>query len=198
MDWYTWKCQWQSTFLYDKSFSLFFFLIEVQLIWMLIKHHALPKLNTCHKNIFLKGYTKLYYEPLWNTMNHHDLLCVTMSHYDPKHIHYDPLSPTINHSEPLWCNVFPLWATMTQYGPTFDIFILPQNGVGYVSIFLFCETSRYFILNKTWFKKVFKSAYFEFDNCLLKLFPQITFLWWIGFRHFKVLCCRWDLVHAGF
>ena len=60
-------------------------------------------------------------------------------------------------------------------------FMLPQNGVGYPSIFfLFCETSRYFILNKTWFKKVFKSANSEFDNCLLKFFPELPFCGGLG------------------
>ena len=168
---------------------------------MLIKRHALPKLSNDHGNIFLKGRAKLCYELLWNTMNHHDLLWVTMSHYDPTHIHYDPLSPTINYSEPLRIVLFamyshyePRWANMVHH---LKHFILPQNGVGYLSIFLFWETLRYFILNKTWFKRVFKSAYSQFDD-FLKLFPQITFLWWIRFQHFKVFCCRWNLVHAGF
>ena len=121
-----------------------------------------------------------------------------MSHYDPKHIHYDPLSLTINHSEPLWRNVFPLWAMMSQYGPTFNIFyITPKWGRIFIYFFIL-RNIRCFILNKTWFKKVLKSAYYEFYNCLLKLFPQITFLWWIGFQHFKVLCYRWNLVHTGF
>ena len=72
----------------------------------------------------------------------------------------------MRHDKPIWSNI---WC-----------FILPQNEVGYLSIFLFYETSRYFILNKTWFKKVFKSAYSQIDNCLLKLFLQITFCGGLG------------------
>ena len=136
---------------------------------MLIKHNALLKLNTYHQNIFLNGYTKLCYEPLWNTMNHHDLLWVTINHYDSKHIHYDSLSPTINHSESLWLNVFPLWSTMSQYGPIFDTFyIAPKR----VRIFIY-----FFIL---WNIKVlhFKSNLVQkgIQECLFwirQLSPQI-------------------------
>ena len=114
--------------------------------------------------------------------------------------HYETLWTTMTYYESLWPKTYSLWPTLTNHKPFWATmvhhliyFILPHNRVGYLSTFLFCETSRYFILNKIWFKKVFKSAYSELDNCLLKLFPQITFLWWIGFQHFKVPCWRWNL-----
>ena len=96
-----------------------------------------------------------------------------MSHYEPLWPRAYLLWPTLTNHNPFWATMMqripnePRWANMVQH---LIYFILPQNGVGYLSIFLFCETSRCFILNKTWLKKVFKSASSEID----KLLPQIT------------------------
>ena len=62
---------------------------------------------------FMRGYTKLGYEPLWATMSHYEPLSATrvtkshyeslwatMSHYDPKYWHYDPFVNRIQCHDP--------------------------------------------------------------------------------------------------
>ena len=109
---------------------------------------------------------------LWATMNHHDLLWVTMCHYYPKHIHYDPLLPTIKHSELLWCNAFPLWATTSQYGPTFVLYC-PKVGKDISLFFYFVKhegTSFYIKLgSKKYSRILILNSTIVSSNCYAKL-----------------------------
>ena len=66
---------------------------------------------------FMRGYTKLRYEPLWATMSHYEPLWATMSHYEPLWA----TRLTKSHYESLWVIMTQNIDTMTQLSIEYNV-----------------------------------------------------------------------------